>query len=175
MYLDWTVRWFPRLLRRDVLDDLRHGWRLRRLLVTGAWLFGLGAVAGAWTEPTLAPVRATGVVVAAVLAVCANGILLVIDEPEVLRLLLPRDPRRRALARSAVMAMWAAPAVALGVAASWAGLGPRAALWVLCAGLVAWAAGATLSWWLGPLRQRGLGVYGASATLVAAALVWVSR
>lgn len=171
VYLDWAVRFLPAALRRDALDDLRHGWRTRRTLVTGAWLFGLAAAAGAFTSD--GPGRAAMIVVAGALAVGANGVLMVVDEPELLRRLLPRPAGVRALARAAVLGLWTAPVVALGAAASGLHAGAGAAGWVAALGAGGWVVGSALSWALGPLRRQGLGAYGAGAALVTAASLWV--
>ncbi|MEQ1569228.1 MAG: hypothetical protein ABMA64_26565, partial [Myxococcota bacterium] len=63
VYLEWTVRFLPAPLRGFALDDLRHGWRARRTLVTGGWLAGAAALGAGWSDPGDTGARAAAVVV----------------------------------------------------------------------------------------------------------------
>ena len=111
VYLDWALRFLPGSLRRDALKDLRHGWRGRRLWLSGAWLLGILAAAAGWTSDPSGPGRALVVAVLAAALVASVALVLELDEPEFLRWWLPSDPLKSALARFFVVLAWAQPAV----------------------------------------------------------------
>lgn len=159
VYLEWLVRFVPAPVRIYALDDLRHGWRARRTLIAVGFLLALLAVAAAWTSDPAGPWRAAVVAVGAGFVVAANGVLMDVDEPELLRVWLPRHPARATLARTLVLAAWAAPATLFGGLASWVRHGADGALLVALAGGTAVVAGSALSTGCGRLRERGMAVY----------------
>jgi hypothetical protein len=169
VYLDWIVRWLPAPVGRWVLADLRHGWRARRALVTGAWLLGLVAFAVGWTSDPDGPSRVRVVVVLATFLVAANGVLLARDEPRFLQVWLPRGPEA-IFARWAVLAAWVAPVALLGAAACAlrASLADSGA--VLAVGIAAAAPAVGLSFVCGTWRDRGLALYAPAAAVCAVAL-----
>lgn len=170
VYLDWAVRFLPAPLRLYALDDLRHGWRTRRSLVTGAWLAAALAAGAGWTADPSGPARVTAIVVAAAFVVAANGVLLARDEPPFLRAMLPRAPTPSAAARLLVLTAWALPPVALGATSVAIRRGAEAAE-VLLVGLVATLAAGLLAVACGRFPDRGLAAYAPVGTLLAAALV----
>lgn len=111
VYLQWTLRYLPAALRRHALQDLRHGWRGRRLWITGAWILGLAAAAAGWTEDPAGPGRALAVAALGAALVASVSLALERDEPEFLTWWLPRAPVPRTLARAWVVLLWAQPAV----------------------------------------------------------------
>lgn len=171
VYLDWTTRWLPASWRVYALDDLRHGWRSRRTLVTGSWLLGLLAAAAGWTDPAAGPTRAAGVAIGAAFLVAANGVFLAADEPAYLRVWLPPRLVRAMAARGAVLAMWAAPPIGLGAAAVAARAGLGAGLGVLGTGVIGVACALGLSLACGRLRERGIAAYAPTAAVLSAALM----
>ncbi|HHO50317.1 MAG TPA: hypothetical protein ENK18_05450 [Deltaproteobacteria bacterium] len=170
VYLDWIVRFLPASLARHALNDLRHGWRMRRTLITGAWLVAILAFAAGWTETAAGPGRAAVLVVLGTFAVAANGVLLARDEPPFLRMWLPPPGIPGALARAVVLALWGAPIGLGGALAVWISRGPGDALWVLAAGGLALALSVPAAVGCGRLAERGMLVYGPLATVVAVAL-----
>ncbi|MCA9489796.1 MAG: hypothetical protein KC621_07725, partial [Myxococcales bacterium] len=90
VYLEWLVRFVPEQVRLYALDDLRHGWRARPTLIAVGGLLALLGIAAAWTTDPAGPWRAAVVAVGAGFAVAANGVLLDVDEPELMRVWLPR-------------------------------------------------------------------------------------
>ncbi|MEQ1508369.1 MAG: hypothetical protein ABMB14_39425, partial [Myxococcota bacterium] len=114
VYLDWLARFVPAGWRVYLLDDLRHGWRTRRTLVTAGWLLGLLAAGVGWTEAADGPIRAASVGIAAGFVVAANGVLLAKDVPPFLRGGLPRTGPSPVAARAVALAAWAAPGIGLG-------------------------------------------------------------
>ena len=159
VYLEWLFRGLPAGLRVYAVDDLRHGWRARRTLVAVGGLLGLVALAAAWTADPSGPWRAAVVSVFAGFAVAANGVLMDVDEPELLRVWLPRHALRSALARSMVLCAWGLPATLMGAAASAARHGVGGGSLVLAAGASAVVAGSWLAVACGRLRERGMAVY----------------
>lgn len=145
VYLDWAVRFFPAAWRRAALHDLRHGWRGRRLWLSGAWLAGLAAAGVGWTEDPAGPGRAVVVATLGVATVASVVFAMVRDEPDFLRWWLPPGPAPREIVRAIVVLMWSAPTLALAavVAAFFGGM--PAAGSVLGFGLAAGAALAALA------------------------------
>jgi len=171
VYLDWVVRWLPAPLRLHALHDLRHGWRARRTLITGAWLVGLAGLVSAWTSDPAGVGRAAVVSVLGVWACGAVSVLLAADEPPFLERWLGVSPGRQAGARLVVTALWLQPCLwpAVGAVALRHGLGPAARLlaWgelgVVGAGLLALACSR--------LTQRRLSLYGPLAAVLGALFV----
>jgi hypothetical protein len=162
VYLDWIVRWLPARVGLWVLADLRHGWRARRTLVTGAWLAGVLGFAAGWTSDPEGPSRVLVVVVLATFLVAANGVLLSRDEPRFLQVWLPRGAAG-AVARGLVLFAWLAPIPVLGAS-------PAAAGMVLGAGLAAAAPAVGLAFVCGQWREQGLVLYAPTAAICAVAL-----
>lgn len=111
VYLDWSVRFLPSSWRRYALHDLRHGWRARRLWISGAWLLGFAAAAAGWTEDPVGPSRALAVATLAAALVASAALVLERDEPAFLRWWLPVEVLPRWAARGIVVALWAQPAL----------------------------------------------------------------
>ncbi len=169
VYLDWIVRFLPADLGRWMLADLRHGWRARRTLVTGAWLLGILAFAAGWTSDPSGPSRVMVVVVLASFLVAANGVLLARDEPHFLQVWLPRGPAG-AVARWAVLLAWVAPIPFLGALSCALRASPAAAVAVLAVGLAAGALAVGLAFVCGKWRDQGIVIYAPSAAICALAL-----
>jgi hypothetical protein len=172
VYLDWTVRWLPATVGRWVLADLRHGWRARRTLVTGAWLLGLVAFAVGWTADPAGPTRVTVVVVLATFVVAANGVLLAGDEPRFLALWLPRGAAGVG-ARLGVLLAWTAPIALLGGTSSLlrTSLSAGGSVWIVGLGAAVLAVGLAVV--CGRWREQGLAVYVPAAAVCAVALAGV--
>lgn len=173
VYLDWVVRYLPAGWRPYALNDLRHGWRARRTLISLAWLVGLVALGAGWTDAASGPARAAAVAVMGVFLVAGNGVLLARDEPAFLRVWLPTGGVSAVAARGVVLAAWTAPPVALATAAALFRHGWDAAGEVVGLGSVALTVAATLALACGRLRERGPAVYAPSAAVLAAVfLAW---
>lgn len=171
VYLDWTVRFLPAPWRPYALNDLRHGWRSRRTLVSLGWLVGLVALGAGWTEATSGPARAAAVAVMGVFLVAANGLLLARDEPPFLRAWLPPGGFAARAGRGMVLLAWAAPPVLLATAAALFRHGGEAAAQVVGLGGVALCVAAGLASVCTRLGDRGLAVYAPVAAVLAAALL----
>jgi len=169
VYLDWVVRWLPADLGRWVLADLRHGWRARRTLVTGAWLLGVLAFAVGWTSDPVGPSRVMVVAVLATFLVAANGVLLAGDEPRFLKVWLPRGPDG-ALARLVVLLAWIAPIPVLGALSCVLRASAASAGGVLTVGVAAAAAAVGLAFVCGRWRDQGIVLYAPAAAICAVAL-----
>jgi hypothetical protein len=145
VYLDWAVRFLPLAWRRAALHDLRHGWRGRRVWLSGAWLAGLAAAGVGWTEDPAGPGRAAVVATLGIALVASVVFAMVRDEPEFLRWWLPPGPAPREIVRAVVVLMWSAPTLAFAavVAAFFAGF--SAAGLVVGVGLTAATALAALA------------------------------
>jgi hypothetical protein len=171
VYLDWTVRWLPEALRRYALHDLRHGWRARRTLLSGAWLVGLAGLVAAWTVDPAGPSRALVVSGLGVWACAAVAVLLARDEPPFLAWWLGGAPRRRLAARAWVTWMWVQPCLwpavlAVGFRHGWGDAARVLGIGELCAlGAVALALG------VGRLARGGLALYGPLAAALGALFV----
>jgi len=168
VYLDWVVRFLPADMARFVLKDMRHGWRARRGLISGAWFFGLASFAAGWTEGPLGVERAALVTIGGVWMCAAVGVLLEQDEPAFLRAWLPPGGVPRWTARALVLILWVQPCVWLGALSVGLRQGGEAGLVVFgfgvgCAGLA--IPTAILCSRLG---QRGLTVYAPTAVILAA-------
>lgn len=132
VYLEWTVRFFPRSWRRRVLHDLRHGWRGRRSWISGAWVLGLAAAAVGWTEHSDGPARALIVACLGIAVVATIIFAMDRDEPEFLRWWLPAGTGSRAGARGVAVMLWVQPLAGLAGLAAWVfgGLGALGSVWV---------------------------------------------
>lgn len=173
VYLDWTVRWLPTRVARYALNDLRHGWRTRRTLVTAAFLLGLVALATGWRADPSAPYWVVATVVPASFLVAANGLWLDRDEPEFLWRWLRADPAERGprtLGRLWVLVLWQLPIGIIGAAGVlfFAGIGP--ALAVIGASLLVAFVAAGLAMMAGPRRDRAFVIYAPAAALLAGIL-----
>ena len=168
VYLDWAIRWLPPGLHRYALHDLRHGWRARRTLVSGAWLAGLLALAAGWTADPAGPGRAAMVATIGVWLCAAVGVLLAQDEPPFIAHWLRGDDTARGGARALVLGLWLQPIVAPAVLAATARHGVAAG-----AGVLLWtelsAAGAiSLALVCSRWPQRGVSLYAPIAAVLAA-------
>ena len=166
VYLDWAVRWLPSRVHRYALNDLRHGWRARRTLVSGAWLAGLLALVPSWTGDPTGPVRAAVVVGVGVWVCAAVGVLLAQDEPAFLRHWLAGDETQRTLARGLVLVLWLQPVVWPAVVASLFRHGLPGASVVLGWGELSAVLATALSLACSRWPQRGLSLYGPLAALL---------
>jgi hypothetical protein len=171
VYLDWGVRFLPAPARVYALADLRHGWRARRTLLSLQWVAAALALGVGWTSDPAGPFRAAAVALAGAGLVGAVGVAMDADEPPLLRVLLPRDPRWSRVARAAVLAGWSAPAPIAASAAALIRQGvPRAAEVALVTAVgVGIAALGSLA--CGRWRERGLRVYAPAATVALAGLL----
>lgn len=171
VYLDWGLRFLPAAWRRDALHDLRHGWRGRRLWLSGAWVLGIGAALAGWTEAAAGPGRALAVAALAAAAVSSVILALEDDEPEFLRWWLPRTQPRATLARGVVVWAWSQPSVwpAVGITAFMQGWAPAAVVLGLSQLALLGVIGLGLS--CARLGRVGPWVYGPAATAVVAAVV----
>ena len=170
VYLDWTVRFLPGPVALFALKDMRHGWRARRGLISGAWLIGLAGFAAGWTEGPVGIERAALVAIGGVWFCASIGVLLERDEPDFLRAWLPPGGAPRWLARALVLALWVQPCVwlaafSVGFRQGWGG-----AISVLAFGVGCTLLAIPTAIGCSRLGQRGLAVYAPVAT-VAAALV----
>jgi hypothetical protein len=172
VYLDWVVRWLPVEVGRWVLADLRHGWRARRTLVTGAWLLGVLAFAVGWTADPAGPTRVMVLIVLSTFLVAANGVLLAGDEPRFLRLWLPRGPAG-VVARLGVLAGWTAPIALLGAASVALRASPEVGASVLMVGFGASLPAICLAVLCGRWREHGLALYVPAAAVLSVALAGV--
>ena len=170
VYLDWLVRFLPPRVGLYALKDLRHGWRARRSLISGAWLVGLGGFAAGWTESAVGVERAAIVAIGGVWLCAAVGVLMERDEPDFLKAWLPPGGAPRWAARVLVLALWVQPIVWLAAAsvAFRQGIGPASAVFGLGLGCVVLAIPTAIA--CGRLGQHGLAVY-APIAIVSAALV----
>jgi hypothetical protein len=174
VYLDWVVRWLPSRLGVYVLHDLRAGWRTRRSWISMSWLFAVAAFGAGWTAGLLGPIRAADVALCAAWTVAAVGVFIDADEPEFLRVWLPRETALRGLARLLVLMAWVQPAAWLGAASVLIRRGTADAGFVLAMGLVSAGAASLLAVLCGRLGRAGLAVYAPGAVVLAAAsLAWV--
>jgi hypothetical protein len=169
VYLDWIVRWLPVDIGRWALADLRHGWRARRTLVSGAWFVALLAFAAGWTSDPEGPSRVLVVVVLGTFLVAANGVLLARDEPRFLQVWLPRGAAG-AVARCLVLLFWVAPIPFLGALSSALRASSGDAGTVLLAGLATAAPAVGLAFVCGQWRDQGLVLYAPTAAICAVAL-----
>lgn len=163
VYLDWTVRFLPERIGLYALRDFRHGWRMRRTWVSGAWLAGLAALMVSWSDAPEA-VGSTSLVVAfASWWFAAVSLRLASDEPAFLRAWLPPDVREQTLARMFVVSLWIAPVLGLAGLGTLFWKGFAGVVFVLAvgigSGLIAAATGALLA------RRGGWMVYGPVAAV----------
>jgi hypothetical protein len=172
VYLDWAVRWLPPAVGTWALADLRHGWRARRTLVTGAWLLGVGAFAVGWTSDPAGPDRVAIVTVLATFVVAANGVLLAGDEPAFLAVWLPRGAAG-AVARAFVLVGWVLPIPVLGAASVAARTSWHAAGQVCAAGGIALAVACALAIVCARRGGAGMVVYAPVAAALAVGLASV--
>jgi len=171
VYLDWAIRWLPPVVHRYALDDLRHGWRARRTLLTGAWLAGLLGVAAAWTADPAGPQRAAVVVSAGAWVCAAQLVLLARDEPPFLRHWLEGDRNARTVARALVGLLWLQPVVWPAAVASLFRHGIEGAAVPLAWGELASALALALALVCSRWPDRGLSLYGPLAAMLAAVTV----
>lgn len=171
VYLGWSVRWLPAAVRRYALNDLRHGWRTRRTLVSAAFFAGLGALVVGWRADPEAPVWVAMTVAWGSFVVAANGVWLDRDEPAFLWQWLRADPVHRlprTVGRLWVLVLWQLPIGALGAVPVLWFQGLDQALGVLGISVALAFLAAGLSMLISPLRERGFVVYGPLAVLMAA-------
>ncbi len=168
VYLDWLVRFLPKGIALFALKDLRHGWRGRRTLISGAWLVGFGGFVAGWTESTAGTERAALVVIGGVWLCAALGVLLERDEPDFLQAWLPPGGVDRWAARALVLAVWLQPCVWLAAASVGfrQGFGPAGIVLGFGIGCTVLAIPTAIA--CSRLGQRGLAVYAPVATVVAA-------
>lgn len=170
VYLEWAIRFLPRRVHRYALADLRHGWRHRRTLVTGAWLIGALALAAGWTSTDLGPPRVAVVVVLGAFLVAAVGVLMRLDEPAFLVAWLPPRGADGLFARLVVLLLYAAPIGGLGALAVWMFRSVGEGLFVLAVAAGAAVAAAVLSIGCARLGRHALTAYAPLATVLAAAM-----
>jgi len=173
VHLDWTVRWLPARVGRYALNDLRHGWRTRRTLVTGAFLLGLVALAAGWSSDPTAPYWVVATTIPASFLVASNGVWLEIDEPEFLWHWLRSEPGERtprALGRLWALVGWQLPVGLMGAIGVGLFAGVAEALAVVAASGVVALIAAGLAMGSARLRGRGFVVYAPTAALLAAGL-----
>ncbi|MBX2803581.1 MAG: hypothetical protein KTR31_38235 [Myxococcales bacterium] len=170
VYLDWVVRFLPERVALFALDDLRHGWRQRRTLVTGAWLVAALALAAGWTEQEIGPPRVAVVVILGTFLVAANGVVLARDEPEFLQVWLPPRGAAGAAARAAVLALWLLPIGFGGALAVWFFHDLARAGWVLGVAAIAAAVAVPSALLCARSRLRGMAAYAPLATVLSVAL-----
>ncbi|MBT3219195.1 MAG: hypothetical protein HN348_08900 [Proteobacteria bacterium] len=170
VYLDWTVRFLPQGIGRYAMKDFRHGWRGRRTLLVGAWLVGVAAFIGGWSDQSIGVERAALAIVAGIWLCSAVCVLMDKDEPEFLRAWLPAGGSSRYLARAYVLCAWLQPCLWLGVASVTIRRGLIDGGAVLLFGVVAMVLAVPSSMVCGQLRDRGLAVYGPVAAVAAAVL-----
>lgn len=171
VYLDWAVRWLPEGLRAHALRDLRHGWRARRTLLTGAWLVGLAGLAAAWTADPIGVERSWVLTVLGVWACGASPVLLASDEPPFLEHWLGIDPTRRTLARAAVAWMWLQPCLWPPVLAVALRHGGSAALHLLVGGQLGAVLATALALTTARWARHAMPVYGPLAAMLGALFV----
>ena len=106
VYLEWTVRFVPAGLRRELLKELRHGWRGLRSWVTGAWGAGVATALVGWSGDADAPAQATAVGGAALLLIGGVALRLASRDPDWLDRALPVEPARRGTARAIAVFGW---------------------------------------------------------------------
>ncbi len=160
VYLEWMAERAPAVLGREMLKDLRHGWRRLRTGISGAWLLGvLTAWAFAAGEPTI------GAQLGAVALAITGGlaVLLAVRDPVWLDEAVPVARRVRTLARAVVVLGWGGPVVAAGL---FDGAGTCLIFAFLALGLG--GVGASTGLWL---RGRAWPVYTAVALLAVAVVV----
>jgi hypothetical protein len=168
VYLDWLVRFLPVTIGRFVLKDMRHGWRARRGLISGAWFVGLAGFAAGWTQGPLGVERAALVTIGGVWACAAVGVLLEQDEPEFLKVWLPPGGAPRWMARGLVLILWLQPCVWLGALSVGFRQGPEGALVVFGFGVGSAVLAIPTAILCSRLGQRGLAVYAPIAVILAA-------
>ncbi|MEM6926413.1 MAG: hypothetical protein AAF602_05765 [Myxococcota bacterium] len=173
VYLDWTVRWLPPAVGRYALNDLRHGWRTRRTLVSAAFLLGLVTLGTGWRGDPAAPYWVVAMAAPASFLVASIGLWLDRDEPEFLWRWLRSDPSRdlpRTLARLWVLVLWQLPIGLLGAVGVlvFAGIGP--ALAVIAGSVVVALVAAGLAVVAGRQRARAFLLYAPLAAVLAAAV-----
>ena len=170
VYLDWMVRYLPAPVALFALKDMRHGWRARRGLISGAWLVGVAGFAAGWTEGPVGVERAALVSIGGVWLCAAVGVLLERDEPDFLRVWLPPGGTPRWVARALVLALWVQPCVWLAGLSVGLRQGIGSAQTVLGFGIGCAILAIPTAIACSRLGQRGLAVY-APVAVVAAALV----
>jgi hypothetical protein len=168
VYLDWVVPRLPARVGRYVLKDLRHGWRTRRIWVTGPWLGGLAAAAVGWSAAAPAAGNAAAFAAAGVWGFVAVGVLLERDDPEFLQHWMPPEPGPRSVARALVLLLWAQGVPWLPALAVWLRHGQIAG-WVLVTGLLTSLVAVLVV--LASVRAQAwsLRIYGPLAAMAAAA------
>ncbi|MEN0068315.1 MAG: hypothetical protein AAGA48_39715, partial [Myxococcota bacterium] len=173
VHLDWSVRWLPRRVALYALNDLRHGWRTRRTLVSSAFLLGLVVLAVGWSDDPTAPYWVVASVIPASFLVAANGIWLDVDEPAILSTWLRSDPAEqlpRLLGRLWALVLWQWPVGFIGAigVAIFAGFVPALGVVGVSLGIAFLAAG--LAMLVGRRSDRGFVVYAPVAAVLATAL-----
>ncbi len=106
VYLEWLVRFAPKSLQRELLKELRHGWRGLRTWVTGAWGAGVATALVGWSGRDDAPAQAVAVGGAALLLIGAVGLRLAATDPGWLGQALPVPSAQRGAARALAVLGW---------------------------------------------------------------------
>ena len=81
VYLEWTTRYLPNVLKIYALNDMRHGWRGRRTWISATWVVAVVGFAAGWSSHVLAPDRALAVAIGGVWLCATICLLLERDEP----------------------------------------------------------------------------------------------
>lgn len=106
VYLEWTVRIWPRSLQPHLLKDLRHGWRGLRTWVLGAWAAGVMVALSAVSDDAQAFERSLALAGAAMVVVGSLGLWLGIRDPKWLDSSLPANSQARLRARAVAVFLW---------------------------------------------------------------------
>jgi hypothetical protein len=176
VYLDWLVRFLPPLVGRYALKDLRHGWRSRRIWLTGPWIAGVAAALAGWSGAETAPGAALFLVTAAVWFFATVGVLMDRDDPAFLLEWLPPEPGPRWAARLLVLVLWAQGCLWFPGLAVLLRHGPAPAAWVVGVGLVSVVIAVPAAVLCSRSRSWGVWLYGpVAAVMVAASAAWVPQ
>ena len=177
VWLDgWAAR-LPPALGREVLLQLRHGWRERRGLLSALWLAGLAAAVAGWTSDPAGIGRAGLAVGVGAFVAGFAPLAQAAHEPRLLRTWLPRPSASRAGGAAVATAAWSVGSAVAAALALTLRQGPGAAAAGVAVGLalvvVASAASA-----VGVLVAPAAGTrggYAASAALVLGLAAWGVR
>jgi len=167
VYLQWTIRPFPKTWRPYLLLELRHGWRGLRTWVTGAWGLGLLAALGAMSQDDGVFERSLARAGAGMVLIAGVAIRLSSANPEWLEETLPFQGAQRVWARFWVVFLWLQGVVVLvPLVMAWRHSGSESllilgVLELLAVLLAGWAS------WVSPWRSRAWAAY-----LPVALLIW---